>query len=73
MPNWLVGLLVLGAGAFTITASVQNWEWFFTNARARLLVGLLGRQGARVFYGVLGAALAVGGVIALLAGPSSTR
>lgn len=73
MPNWLVGLLFLGAGGFTLTASAQNWEWFFTHHRARLLVSVFGRQGARIVYGVLGGALVIFGIVAFFAGPSSTR
>ena len=72
-----MGLLFLGAGGFTPTASAQNWEWFFTHPRAWLFVKLLGRQGARIAYGVLGVALVLFGVVALLGrlfgGASSTR
>lgn len=38
-----------------IAAAVGDWDWFFENMRARLFVHLFGRDGARVFYALLGA------------------
>ncbi len=42
------------AGAFCILASILNWNFFFNNSRARPFVKFLGRNGARVFYALLG-------------------
>jgi Immunity protein 17 len=71
MPNWLISLIFLGVGAFTLIASLQNWDWFFTHPRAWLLVRVFGRQGARIFYGLLGVALAVGALVILIPDPSA--
>jgi Immunity protein 17 len=71
MPNWLISLLFVGIGAFTLTASLKNWDWFFTHPRAWLLVKVFGRQGARIFYGLLGVALAVGALVVLIPDPST--
>ncbi len=43
------------AGAMCIAASLGAWDWFFENAKANLFVRFLGRDGARVFYALLGA------------------
>ena len=64
--NW-VGLLFIAAGGFSIVGAIQDWEWFMQSRKARLFVILMGRKGARVFYGILGLALIVLGS-AFLAG-----
>ncbi|OPZ88926.1 MAG: hypothetical protein BWY74_02936 [Firmicutes bacterium ADurb.Bin419] len=45
---------LLGAAIFTIMGAIFNWDWFFENRKARLMVSLLGRTGARVFYIIVG-------------------
>ena len=50
------------AGAFSLAGAVMDWDFFMNNRKARPFVALLGRQGARVFYGLLGVALIVGGL-----------
>jgi hypothetical protein len=58
------GLIFVAAGGFTMTAAVCNWDWFMNARKARFMVALLTRNGARVFYGVLGLALFVLGFLA---------
>jgi hypothetical protein len=41
-------------GIFVIFGAILNWDWFFTSWRAEIFVRLFGRNGARVFYGILG-------------------
>jgi hypothetical protein len=53
LAPWLVGF----AGAFTIAGAALDWDLFMGSRRATLCVRLLGRNGARVFYGVLGVGL----------------
>jgi hypothetical protein len=62
MSNVLVSLLSIAAGAFCLAASVQNWDWFFTNWRARIVSSIFGRNGARIFYGLLGGFLVLLGL-----------
>jgi Immunity protein 17 len=62
MSNLLVALLCIGAGAFCLAASSQNWDWFFNNWRARIVSSIFGRGGARIFYGMLGGFLVVLGL-----------
>jgi hypothetical protein len=49
-------LLIFGilAGIFSIAGVVFNWDFFMNNSRARFFVNLFGREGARLFYIVLG-------------------
>lgn len=42
------------AGLFCILAAVYDWDWFFENYKAKPFVALFGRDGARMFYGILG-------------------
>lgn len=44
-------------GLYVIVAAAGNWNWYFEHPNARYFVGRFGRQGARVFYLGLGAAL----------------
>ncbi len=62
MSNGLLGLFSVAAGAFCLAASFQNWDWFFNNWRARIVSSLFGRNGARIFYGVLGGFLVLLGL-----------
>jgi hypothetical protein len=61
MNPW--GLLVAGAGLFSIMGAVMDWEWFMNSSRARIFVTIFTRTGARIFYILLGLGLAVLGVL----------
>ncbi len=62
-----IGLaLIIGGGAFSIVGAFCNWDWFMNYSIARLIVALFGRQGARIFYAVLGVALIVFGTLVAL-------
>jgi len=50
-------LIAFGSGLFIIAAALLDWDWFFNHWRAALFVRLFGRNGARIFYVVLGALL----------------
>jgi hypothetical protein len=64
----LMPFLLVGAGAFSIAGAAKDWDFFMNNRRARLIVAILGREGARVFYGLLGSAFVVGGLVLLAKG-----
>ena len=68
---WLIVVFTLGGGVFSVVGALQDWDWFMESRKARLLVNLLGRQGTRIFYGVIGTALAAGGAVMLLIGPAA--
>jgi drug/metabolite transporter superfamily protein YnfA len=56
-------LLLVLAGLFAIAGGVFDWEWFMTNRKAWVFVKLFGRNGARIFYCILGLVVAVLGVL----------
>lgn len=65
-PDILVGAVTIALGAFTMSAALFNWEWYYQRRRSLWLQSLLGRPGTRLFYGVLGMVLIVlGGAIAM--------
>jgi hypothetical protein len=63
MENILFTLVMVLAGLFSLIASICNWNFFFENRRAYLFVKLFGRNGARIFYSLLGLALIIGGFV----------
>lgn len=56
-------VFLFAAGAFTAFAAVLNWSFFFEHRKARFLVRILGRSGARVFYLILGLVLIGAGIM----------
>jgi len=56
-------LLLVLAGLFAMAGGVFDWEWFMNNRKAQALVNWLGRGGARVFYVILGLAIAILGLL----------
>jgi hypothetical protein len=63
MENILFTLVLVLSGLFSLVASICNWNFFFENRKAYLFVKLFGRNGARIFYGLLGLALVVAGFV----------
>ncbi len=57
------GLVFIVVGIFSICGAAFNWDWFINHYKARMFVALLGRTGARIFYGILGAALSILGAL----------
>ncbi len=58
-----MGLLLVLGGLFAIAGGLFDWEWFMTNRKAWVFVKLLGRNGARIFYCILGFVVVVLGVL----------
>lgn len=61
------GLIVTAGGVFTLVCAAMNFNWFMEHRKARFFVKILGRDGARIFYAVLGLGLVTVGAL-LLAG-----
>lgn len=59
--HFILSLFIL-LGLLSIIAALFNFEWYFRTSNARTFVNMLGRSGARIFYGLLGLALIVCGV-----------
>jgi hypothetical protein len=49
-----IGLLFVALGVFTALAAALDWDWFMEDRKARFIVRLFGRGGARMFYALLG-------------------
>lgn len=58
-----VGLIFIAAGAFSMLGAICNWDWFMNARKAKFMVNILTRDGARIFYGILGLGLVVLGVL----------
>jgi small neutral amino acid transporter SnatA (MarC family) len=56
------GLIFVLIGGLAVAAAALDWEWFMGSSKARFMTSLLGRQGARLFYVLLGVALLAMGV-----------
>lgn len=59
----MIGIIVAAGGVFVLAGSAFNWEWYWDRRRTRVWVDLLGRVGARIFYGIMGVAVLVLGVL----------
>lgn len=46
--------LMLCLGALIFVAAITNWDWYFKQRRAQTMIKLMGRNGARILYAVLG-------------------
>jgi hypothetical protein len=55
------GFVFIAVGIFSVFCSIKDYDWFMEHRKARLLVKLLKRNGARIFYTVLGTGLIVFG------------
>lgn len=51
------------SGIFSILGAILDWDWFFASRRAAPFVRIFGRNGARIFYIVLGLFIIIVGII----------
>jgi hypothetical protein len=59
-----MGLILVAAGLFSLCGAFFNWDFFMNARKARLVVALLGRTGARFFYGTVGTVGVMAGLAA---------
>ena len=57
------GLVLAAIGIFSVCGAALDWEFFMNHRKARFMVAILGRAGARAFYGLLGSGLVVCGAL----------
>ena len=50
----LFAVIMIAAGAFSLTGALGNWAWFMNNYKARPFMTLFGRTGTRIIYGFIG-------------------
>lgn len=58
-PHYFIQGLFALAGLIALLAAIFNWKWFFEAQNAQFIVRNVGKQRARLFYGVLGLILIV--------------
>ncbi|MDR1557539.1 MAG: immunity 17 family protein [Tannerellaceae bacterium] len=66
--EYLVLAIFVVAGLISLIAAIFNFDWYFQSRKASTFVNWFGRNGARVFYGLLGLALITAGILFLLYG-----
>ena len=57
--------LMIAFGVFLVIAAIINWEWYFKQRRAQIIIKSLGRNGARWLYGALGVFFALIGYLVI--------
>ncbi len=65
---WLIFGILMAGGAFATICSVLDADWFFSSSKAAFFVAIFGRNGARIFYGLLGVVMMGFGVFTLIQG-----
>jgi hypothetical protein len=59
------GLIFIAIGLFAVLAAFSDWRFFWENRRARFLVVIITKTGARIFYTLVGGVLLILGVLTL--------
>ncbi|MFM9966246.1 MAG: Imm17 family immunity protein [Planctomycetaceae bacterium] len=62
----LFGVLFLLSGLFGLWGSATDNDWFMSHRKARGLISLVGRDGARIIYGIMGVGFTVLGTLVAL-------
>lgn len=60
--EYFILVLFIALGCFSVVAAAWNIDWYFQTDGARPFVRQFGRNGARIFYVLLGLALIACGV-----------
>ena len=64
--EYFILVLFIVLGVFSIAASALNLDWYFQTDGARIFVKRFGRNGARIFYVLLGIGLIACGVVGFI-------
>jgi len=64
--DWIFGVVFIVIGLFSLIASIKDWNFFFGSLKTRFLISIIGRNGTRIFFGILGSIIIVVGVLSLL-------
>ena len=57
--------LFLAAGLVTLLGALMNWSWFMKHRKARFVVRILGNQGTRMLYILIGLVIVIFGILGL--------
>lgn len=64
--NALYLIMFVIIGGFSICGAYFNWDFFFESRKAKPLVAIFGRNGARIFYAILGAFIIFCGIMVMV-------
>ncbi len=64
--DYFILFVFIALGIFSLIAAIFNLDWYFQTNGAATFVNRLGRNGARIFYALLGAALIACGTLGLV-------
>lgn len=64
--EYFILFIFMALGLFSLVAAIFNFDWYFQTSGAATFIKLFGRQGARIFYALLGLGLITCGVLGLL-------
>lgn len=57
--HYIMQAIFATMGTISLLASLRNWEWFFAAQNMQFITSRMGRNGARIIYGILGIVLIV--------------
>ena len=60
-----MSILIL-AGIIPLLGAIFNWDWFFNSRKAKNMVKILSRTGARIIYGSFGLIFVVFGMLGVM-------
>lgn len=60
--HYIIQSVFVFIGLLTILAAIFNWEWLFTAHNSQFIVKSIGRNKARIFYAIIGAAMIAAGI-----------
>ena len=58
-----MGWFLAAGGAFTLCGVAFDWQWLMNQWNARFFIRRFGRSGTRIFFGTIGAAILVLGLL----------
>jgi len=64
--NTIIIIVIILTGAFSVLASVKNWDWYFNNYKVQRLVRIFDRTGVRVFHTFIGVFIMGAGIVFLI-------
>lgn len=63
LAEYFILSIFIFLGLFSLVAALFNFDWYFKTSNAMTIIHWLGRSGARIFYGILGAVLIICGIV----------
>lgn len=58
----IIPYIIIAGGLFSIVCSLKEYRFFVEHRKAKVMAGLLGKTGMKVFYVTLGLGLVVAGL-----------